>query len=355
MASLITPEAPAWTGGADIGDTHYRLLAENLADALVLNDEDGRILDVNQHTCETTGYSRDQLLGMRVWDISTVGEARLRQLWAEMSPGLQSVRRSEHRRKDGALYPTEIRITCLERDGRKLFFALIRNITVRTEAVQALQRFDGELPPQLLDQAPEWRKSSELLQAVMDGAADIIYIKDTEGRYLLFNRAAQAMVAKPAEEVLGRTALDLFGPETARSVHELEQKIIRDGVPVTLEETLAAGGEERTFLATRSPYRNIAGEIVGFIGILHDITEMRGAEQALRESEARWQFAVDGAGDGIWDWIARAATCSTRGAGRRCSAMPTTRSATPWRSGRGGCIPTTYPGAGRWSKTTSTS
>jgi PAS domain-containing protein len=41
---------------------------------------------------------------------------------------------------------------------------------------------------------------------------------------------------------------------------------------------------------------------MGIIGISRDMTEKIRAEEALRASDARWQFAVDGAGDGIWDW-----------------------------------------------------
>ncbi len=77
---------------------------------------------------------------------------------------------------------------------------------------------------------------------------------------------------------------------------------MQTGEPSTVEETLIAGGTERTFMATRSPYRDEQGTIIGLIGISRDITEMRRAEAELRKSEARWQFAVNGSGDGIWDW-----------------------------------------------------
>lgn len=50
------------------------------------------------------------------------------------------------------------------------------------------------------------------------------------------------------------------------------------------------------------PLREAGGRIVGVFGTAQDITEQKRAEHALRESEARWQFALDGAGDGVWDW-----------------------------------------------------
>ncbi|MBL7650421.1 MAG: PAS domain-containing protein, partial [Candidatus Hydrogenedentes bacterium] len=60
------------------------------------------------------------------------------------------------------------------------------------------------------------------------------------------------------------------------------------------------GGTERHFEARFQAVRT-----GGSLAVIRDVTERRVAELALRESEARWQFALDGAGDGVWDWNIR--------------------------------------------------
>ena len=61
----------------------------------------------------------------------------------------------------------------------------------------------------------ELRRTTQLLQAVIDGTQDVIYVKDRDGKHLMFNSAASRMVGKPADEVLGRDDTAIFDPEDA--------------------------------------------------------------------------------------------------------------------------------------------
>ncbi|MGC1303835.1 MAG: PAS domain S-box protein [Caulobacteraceae bacterium] len=302
LALLAAKTAQRTPSLEDINEQRNRLLAENLVDGFFLHDEEGRILDVNSLACRNIGYSREELLDMRIWEVTTSDPADLKALWdnAHHAGGFST--RLQYRRKDGVIFPADVRVSCLETERGKLFLAMARNIATRLDPV-ALMPFGAEPEqPDGTERTQRWRRSSELLQAVMDGAADAIFIKDVEGRYLLFNRAAEGLFGQGARDALGKTAGDLIGQENGRQIRALEQRVMRTGVSSTVEETLFTGGREFTFLATRSPYWNAKGEVVGLIGILHDITEMRRAAQALRDSEVRWEFAVTGAGDGIWDW-----------------------------------------------------
>ncbi len=153
-----------------------------------------------------------------------------------------------------------------------------------------------------ISQSARLRRSTELLQAVIDGATDAIFLKDLAGTFLLFNRAAATFTARRSADVIGKTADDVFGTAASRLLRERELAVLTTGVAATVEETIIADGQVRTFLTTRSVQRDEDGKIIGLIGIARNITATKQAEAALRDSEARWQFAVDSAGDGIWDW-----------------------------------------------------
>jgi two-component system sensor histidine kinase/response regulator len=158
------------------------------------------------------------------------------------------------------------------------------------------------LETRVIERTQQLRRSTELLQAVMDGATDAIFLKDTEGTFLIFNRAAATFIRRPAAEVIGRRTEEVFGAAAGKVLRERELAVLATGVATTVEETIVADGQVRTFLTTRSVQRDENGQIIGLIGIARNITAMKQAEAALRDSEARWQFAVDSAGDGIWDW-----------------------------------------------------
>jgi PAS domain S-box-containing protein len=144
--------------------------------------------------------------------------------------------------------------------------------------------------------------SSPLFRAIVDGATDAIFIKDCDGRFLLFNRAAAQFVERPGEGVLGKKASDLFGEEAGEKIRKLELEVIETGVASTVEETLNSAGTIHTFLTTRSAYRDEQGKIIGMIGIARDITEKKRVERELHQSQLRWRFALESTGDGIWDW-----------------------------------------------------
>ena len=141
-----------------------------------------------------------------------------------------------------------------------------------------------------------------MLQAVADAAPDLVFVKDLRGRYLFLNAAAARVKGAPIPEVLGRDDTNFFEPEFAARLMATDREIMTSGVAREVEEKPVVDGEVRTFLSLKAPYRDAAGTVIGMIGISRDITEARRAAAELARAEARWQFAITSAGDGIWDW-----------------------------------------------------
>lgn len=144
-----------------------------------------------------------------------------------------------------------------------------------------------------------------LLEAVMKGTPDLIYAKAGDGRYLLVNKSVERLMGRPRDEIIGRHDLDIFPPETAIPLIENDRRVMGDGKPYTIEELAALEGMPRTYSSTKAPLRDESGKVVGLLGISRDVTDLKATEAALRQSELRWQFALDGSGDGIWDWDLR--------------------------------------------------
>lgn len=140
------------------------------------------------------------------------------------------------------------------------------------------------------------------LQAVMNGTPDLIFAKDREGRYLLANNAVEKVAGRSNGEIIGSRDAEIFAPETAQPLMENDRHVMESGEPYTVEETAVVDGVPRTYSSTKVPRRDEWGHVTGLIGISRDITATKAAEAALRRSEARWAFALDGSGDGIWDW-----------------------------------------------------
>ena len=147
----------------------------------------------------------------------------------------------------------------------------------------------------------ELRRTTQLFQAVVDGTQDAVYIKDRDGRHLMFNAAASRMVGKPASEVLGRDDTAIFDPDDARLVMAHDQRVMMSGIADTDEKELTAGGVTRSYLASKAPYRDGQGNIIGIIGVCHDITERKRAEEALRQANERVESALRSSDISIWE------------------------------------------------------
>ncbi|MCW7489101.1 PAS domain-containing protein [Leptospira meyeri] len=157
------------------------------------------------------------------------------------------------------------------------------------------------------------------LETILDATTHVTIIgADTTGIITHFNKGAEYHLQYDAEEVVGKTSPAIFHRQ-----EEIEARsaiLSREfGIPIVGFDTFihkAKLGEydshEWTYVRkdkTEFPVqlvvtatKNKNGEITGYLGIGIDISAHKATEEALRASESRWQFALEGSGDGIWDW-----------------------------------------------------
>ena len=151
----------------------------------------------------------------------------------------------------------------------------------------------------------EHRKSKRtmaLLQAVVEGTSDAVFVKDREGRYLLANTAAVGFLGKPIDQILGRDDREFFPSFEAEQLRASDKSIMDGGRPVTKNEQLTSAGVTRTYHATKAPYFDAAGNSAGLIGISRDVTDRAQFDATLRETEARLREAQRIAKLGSWSW-----------------------------------------------------
>jgi PAS domain S-box-containing protein len=125
-------------------EQRFRALVENASDAFFVHDENGRLVDVNRQACESLGYSREELLNLNIAGIETDTDAS-HEPWKQIVPGGGRTLSGHHRRSDGTSFPVEARLSTYTVAGRRLYLRLVRDITERKRAEEALQRSNDEL------------------------------------------------------------------------------------------------------------------------------------------------------------------------------------------------------------------
>jgi diguanylate cyclase (GGDEF)-like protein/PAS domain S-box-containing protein len=121
-------------------ERRFRLLVEHAADAFLLHDAEGRLLDVNQRACQCLGYEQDELLEQSVSDIEVgASSEQLRARLHRMAPGETATFEGAHRRRDGTTFPVEVRTVAVPCASGLQFISLARDITERGHIAAQLE------------------------------------------------------------------------------------------------------------------------------------------------------------------------------------------------------------------------
>ena len=159
-----------------------------------------------------------------------------------------------------------------------------------------LQTANEQLQQQIIDSQTTkqaLQKNYNLLLTVIDSTPAALFVKDIQGRYMMLNAAGASIIGKSVNEIIGRDDTELFPPEMAGNIRRTDFQIMRAGETQSIEEELLVKGNLRTFLSTKSAYRDWLGNISGIVSIARDITESKQAEIANRSLAAILEATPD--------------------------------------------------------------
>jgi PAS domain S-box-containing protein len=268
-------------------DDRFRTLLEQSPDALFVHDLEGCFVDANRAACESLGYTREELLKLRLADVEQqLDPVTTRAICAQIQPGQTRTLYGRQRRKDGSTLPVEARISSCDIRGQRLILALTRDMTERQQA-EAAVRHRLELEERLSRIAATVPGVIYSFRRAPDGAFSFPFV----------GSAAEDIFGVPVAELTTNAdaGFRLIDPQDVSRVQQTIIQSARDLTPARMEFRIRHPERGELWIeSTSSPQREKDGSTL-WHGFLHDITERKRAE----ELHARLATAVEQAAEAI--------------------------------------------------------
>jgi len=278
----------AYASGLFQGDVTMRTLLESLAEGVVIVDGTGTILLANACAERMFGYEEKSLIGqphalLIPERFRGVHEGHQARYFAEPTTRpMGQLLDLAGRRQDGSEFPVELSLSVIETGGGVFVMAFVSDVTLRKQYERHL--LEGE----------------RRFTAFMLNLPAAAWMKDLQGRYLYANAEAERIFSTPLSELQGKTDEEIFPPEAARQFRENDLRVLAEGVPLQTVEVLPQdNGIDHQSLVSKFFVPGLEGDPAYLAGVAFDITELKAAEQALRESEEKFSKIFDTAPAGI--------------------------------------------------------
>ncbi|MFW6278758.1 MAG: PAS domain S-box protein, partial [Bacillota bacterium] len=251
----------------------------------------GQFTYVNDTACSKLGYTKEQLLEMKVSDIELNTEQQERKIsWENLKKEREITKEKKYQTKAGHVFPVLLTREYLKYRDQEYEVAFVRDITERKEAKQSLQ------------------KSRKNLAATLNSIGDAVISTDKEGYITRMNSVAERLTGWPEKEAKGKeltTVFEIINSRTGEPVANPVQKVIQSGKKVGLaNHTLlkSRDGNEYQIADSAAPIRVNGGSVIGVVLVFRDVTDEYRMKEKIKSQNKRLKSIIEGTNVGTWEW-----------------------------------------------------
>ena len=270
-------------------EAFYQMLVETLPQNILRKDLQGRFTFANRKFCQSISKPLEELIGKTDFDLFPQELA------------------AKYHRDDLRVMNTRESLDTVEAHqgprGERLFVHVIKtplyDASGNVIGVQGI--FYDVTQRKRIEEELAYER--DLLRALLDYIPDRIYFKDVNCRFMRCSKSmARRLGLSDPREVIGKTDFDFHPAEQAHEFYHDEQRILLTGQPLInkLEKQLDLDGKEIWASVTKVPIYTQAGTIAGLVGLSRDITQLKQAEQALRQAEEKYRAIYENSVEGIF-------------------------------------------------------
>lgn len=238
--------------------SRYQKIIQSSLDGFWILDMEGRIMEINEAYVKRSGYSREELMQLCVWDVDAVlGEDAIKDILKNLAMKGYARFETKHRRKDGETWPVEVSAVYLPEDDRVLGF--------------------------MHDMTDRYRSDEELrIAASVFESQEAMMVTDSQRRIIRVNQAFTRITGYSLEDVFGKDPRILQSGVHAGSFYqEMWEKISRDGVWQGEIWDKRKSGEIYPKWLTISVVKDRGDQITHYVGSFVDLKESKEAQDKI--------------------------------------------------------------------------
>ena len=271
-------------------------IIEFLPDATFVIDKGRRVIAWNKAIEEMTGVRKEEIIGKgnHAYAVPFYGEPRPILIDLVFMEDRETAQKYTYTEKAGDTIYAEAFIPSLY-EGRGVYFLgkaspLYSSEGVVIGAIESIRDITGRKRAE-----QEVNEQLNFLQVLIDTIPTPIYYKDPNEIYLGCNKAYEIMLDQPKENIVGKTAYDIWPKELADIYHRMDNDLLsHSGVQVFDSKVRFADGLIHDVNFHKATYRNLTGQLAGLVGVFIDITERKQIEEMLRQTASEAAGSLSG-------------------------------------------------------------
>lgn len=252
-------------------EANFRAIFENAPEAIYVIDADSRkILDCNPFLVQWLGYTRQEVLSMRLDDLIVADGREVQDnIRRVVDHGPVRVQERKYLKRDGTIVDAEVTGTALEYQGKRCVAILLRDVTERKQVQEAL------------------RKSEERFRDIANRIPDWIWEVDENWVYTYSNQSVERILGFRPDEIIGKFIWDRMFRDDKEELFDKLKAIQHDPKPFSLFESRRIHRDGRIVHLESSevPLLDESGKLYGYRGVHRDVTERKRLEELSRYKE----------------------------------------------------------------------
>jgi len=247
-----------------------QLFQDHVAVKLLIDSEDGKIVDANKAAEKFYGWSIEELKKMKISDINTLTPAEIKQKMEYAKQNKQNFFEFKHRLANGEIRDTAVYSSAISLNQKLYLHSIITDITARKQAEEKI------------------KQNEKFLDYLIDTIPIPIFFKDKQGIYFRVNKAFANMYGAKKEDIIGKDISNLYRADFADIYQTKDKELyILGGKQVYETKFITNDGKEIYVVFHKSLFYEANGEVAGIIGAMIDITHIKKTEAELLKAKEK--------------------------------------------------------------------